>query len=48
METKYGYIVITEESGVKKLDAMSSKFKSNTHKLRFFEDKKLLKEIFGY
>jgi len=48
MKTKYGLIIVTEETGVKKLDYMSSKFKSTAHFLKFLSDTKLLKEIFGY
>jgi hypothetical protein len=48
MKTKYGLIIVTEETGVKKLDYMSSKFKSNAHFLRFLKDTELLKKIFGY
>jgi len=48
MQTKYGYIAIAEESGIKKLDAANSKFKSMLHFRNFLNDTKLLKEIFGY
>jgi len=48
MNTKYGYIAITEESGIKKLDVPNSKFKSTGHLRRFLSDSELLKKIFGY
>ena len=48
MQTKYGYIAITEESGIKKLDVANSKFKSSDHLFRFLNDTELLKKIFGY
>jgi len=48
METKYGYIAIVVEGGIKKLDAANSKFNSNKDYLKFLNDNELLKEIFGY
>lgn len=48
METKYGYIAITDENGVKKWDFMNSKFKSTNSMLAFLGDTELMKQIFGY
>lgn len=48
MQTKYGYIAIVIEGGVKKLDSANSKFTSVAAKRKFLQDTKLLKEIFGY
>jgi hypothetical protein len=46
--TKYGKIVVVLQDGIKKCNFDKCKFKSAQHMLAFCQDKKFLKEIFGY